>query len=103
MKAPATRPLLGIAALTCLIGGGIVWSQGGEANASIFIRSGLVLAAVWFAWPLIVRVDSRWIAPVVIALIAAVTRPALLLWLLPLLIALGVLRRPPAPPSRRRL
>lgn len=101
MKAPATRHLLGLAALGCLLAGAILFLQGGEANSSVFIRAGLVLAAVWFAWPLIIKVERRWLAPVAIGLVVAITRPGLLIWLLPLLIALGFLRRRPVPPSRR--
>jgi hypothetical protein len=101
VKAPATRRLLGLAALGCLVTGAILFFQGGEANSSVFIRAGLVLAAVWFAWPLVIKVDRRWLAPVAIGVVVAITRPLMLVWLLPLLIALGLLRRRPVPPPRR--
>lgn len=102
MKSPATRLMMGIASLLCLVGGGVVFWQGGEGNASILLRAGLVLGAIWFAWPVIIKVETRWMVPAIVGLLLAVTRPALLLWVLPLLVALGLLRRRTPPPVRRK-
>jgi hypothetical protein len=56
------------------------------------LRSGLVLGAVWVAWPALATLNRRWLVPAVIALAFAVTRPGLLIWLVPALLAFALLR-----------
>lgn len=101
MNNPTNRRIIGAAALAVVIGGALLYWNGEAATGGVLLRSGVVLAAIWFAWPALARVDTRWLIPAVLALILIVTRPLLLLWLLPLLVVLGFLRRSPSS-SRRR-
>jgi hypothetical protein len=96
-----TRSLLGLAAGSCLLAGGLIFWQGQEANSSILLRAGMVLAAVWVAWPALARVDRRWLGPALAGLILAVVRPGLLLWALPAWLVLGGWRRRSSPSPRR--
>lgn len=101
MNNPTNRRIIGAAALAVVIGGALLYWNGEAPTGGVLLRSGVVLAAIWFAWPALARVDTRWLIPAVLALILIVTRPLLLLWLLPLLVVLGFLRRSPSS-SRRR-
>jgi hypothetical protein len=98
---PTNRRIIGAAALAVIIGGVFFYWNGEAATGGVLLRSGVVLAAIWFAWPALARVDTKWILPALLALGVIATRPLLLLWLLPLLVVLGLLRRSPSS-SRRR-
>jgi hypothetical protein len=98
---PTNRRIIGIAALAAVVGGGIVYWNGAIANGGVLLRSGVILGAIWFAWPALARVDRRWLIPAVLAIVVLVTRPALLLWVLPALVVLGLLRRRPTSTRRR--
>jgi len=101
VHSPTNRRIIGGVTLAAIAGGAFLYWNGGASTGGVLLRSGVVLAAIWFAWPALARVDARWLIPAVLALILIVSRPLLLLWLLPVLIALGFLRRSPTS-SRRR-
>jgi hypothetical protein len=98
---PTNRRIIGGAAIAVIVGGALLYWNGDAPTGGILLRAGVVLGAIWFAWPALARVDSKWLIPAVLALILIVTRPLLLLWLLPLLVVLGFLRRSPSSHRRR--
>lgn len=100
MDNPTNRRLIGLAALAAVAGGGVVYWNGAIANGGVLLRTGVILGAIWFAWPALARIDRRWLLPAVLTLIILVTRPALLLWVVPALVVFGFLRRRPS--SNRR-
>ncbi|MGH8927188.1 MAG: hypothetical protein ACRDWH_02465 [Acidimicrobiia bacterium] len=93
MRALTTRTLVGIVAGLLAIAGGIVFWQGNQIGGGVLARSGLVLGAVWVAWPALTGLNRRWLVPAVVALALAVVRPALLIWLAPALVVYALLRR----------
>ena len=85
------RVIAAVAAALCLAGAITYW-QGNQIGGGVLVRSGLVLGAIWVAWPALVNLNRRWLWPVLAALAFAVTRPALLIWLAPALLAFALLR-----------
>jgi hypothetical protein len=75
------------------LGGGYIWWQGNQAGGGVLLRSGLVLGAIWLAWPGLVTINRRWLLPALLVVAFAVSRPVLLIWLAPALLAYGLLRR----------
>lgn len=96
------RALLGIFALICLVLGAYgVWAYGTRdsdwsALSSAGLRAGVLLASLWLALPQLerlLRVCPPWMLAVAGACgVAVVVRPRLLVYLLPLLGVLLVLR-----------
>jgi hypothetical protein len=82
----------GIAALLTLAGAVIYW-QGNKISGGIMLRSGLVLGAVWLAWPALSSINKRWLVPALAVLGFAVTKPAMLIWIAPLLLVVALLQR----------
>lgn len=94
MNSVSTRRLVAVIALgLCLVGTVIYW-QGNDISGGILVRSGLVLGAVWLAWPALMKLNPRWLVPALAMLAFAVTRPGLLIWVVPALLVFAVLRRP---------
>ena len=94
MNSVTTRRLVAVIAVgLCLVGALIYW-QGNEISGGILLRSGLVLGAIWLAWPALVKLNPRWLVPALALLAFAVTRPGLLIWVVPALMVFAVLRRP---------
>lgn len=90
------RTRLGIIALGCLLAAGGLYVAGGESETAraMFIRVGIVLAAMWWAYPQIEAWCQRrrypaWTVIITVAATAALIRYMLLL--LPLFAALFVL------------
>ena len=81
MNSPSIRWLIAAMALLLSLAGGFIYWQGDRGGGGVLVRSGLVLGAVWLAWPALA------------ALAFAVTRPALLIWILPALLVFALLRR----------
>ncbi|MEY4177492.1 MAG: hypothetical protein RLY70_1066 [Planctomycetota bacterium] len=96
------RALLGIFAVLCLVLGAYgVWTYGTRdsdwsALSSAGLRAGVLLASLWLALPQLerlLRVCPPWMLGVAAACgVAVVVRPRLLVYLLPLLGVLLVLR-----------
>lgn len=84
---------MGLGAGALAAAGGVMWWRGDEGGGGILLRSALVLAALWLAWPSLAAIDRRWLTPAVAAFGLAVVRPALLIWLVPVLLAVGLTRR----------
>jgi hypothetical protein len=94
MNSVTTRRLVAVIAVgLCLVGALIYW-QGNEISGGILLRSGLVLGAIWLAWPALVKLNPRWLVPALALLAFAVTRPGLLIWLVPALLVFALFRRP---------
>ena len=88
----STRRLVAVMAAALCVGGGVIYTQGNQAGGGVLLRSGLVLGAIWVAWPALVTLNRRWLVPAIIALAFAVTRPGLLIWLVPALLVFALLR-----------
>ncbi|WP_144057828.1 hypothetical protein [Novipirellula maiorica] len=85
------RPLLLIVAIALLIGSATAWWLGGESSskfaAAAMGRIGLVLAALWLAWPSLRR-PARWFPPAVavigvISLMVLAAQPRLIFAVVP--------------------
>jgi hypothetical protein len=72
--------------------GGVVYARGAQVSGGVLLRAGLILGAVWLAWPALARVNRQWLVVVVPAVGLAAVRPALLMWVVPALIVFAVLR-----------
>ena len=93
MSAVSTRRLIAAIAAVLSLAGAFVYWQGNRISGGVLLRSGLVLGAVWLAWPALSALNPRWLVPGVATLAFAVTRPALLIWILPALLVFALLRR----------
>ena len=94
MNSATTRRLVAVIAVgLCLVGALIYW-QGNQISGGILLRSGLVLGAIWLAWPALVKLNPRWLVPALALLAFAVTRPGLLIWVVPALLVFALVRRP---------
>ena len=92
MNSVTTRRLVAVVAVgLCLVGGVIYW-QGNEISGGILLRSGVVLGAIWLAWPALVKLNPRWLVPAFAILAFAVTRPGVLIWIVPALLVFALLR-----------
>ena len=81
-------------AVALSLSGTFIYWQGNEISGGILLRSGLVLGAIWLAWPALVKLNPRWLVPALAVLAFAVTRPGLLIWAVPALLVFALLRRP---------
>lgn len=96
------RAILGILAVGFLIGGALavyrfgVNDSSASASASVALRCGLLLSAIWLALPQIQAIARRWppwmIFSGIAALAALIVRPKLLVILLPAIALLGALQ-----------
>ena len=93
MNSPSIRWLVAAMALALSVAGAFIYWQGNRGGGGVLVRSGLVLGAVWLAWPALAALSPRWLIPALGALAFAVTRPALLIWILPALLVFALLRR----------
>ena len=98
-KVPVNRTLTGILAVLLTTAGLIVWFGvgGQDALAGALIRTGVLLGALWLALPSRTR-KAAWanVSPValivmLVAAVAFVARPRLLLFAAPVALVLGVL------------
>ncbi|HUP17416.1 MAG TPA: hypothetical protein VM848_15355 [Acidimicrobiia bacterium] len=94
MNSVSTRRLVAVIAVALTVPGAFIYWQGNEISGGILLRSGLVLGASWLAWPALVKLNPRWLVPALALLAFAVTRPGLLIWLVPALLVFALLRRP---------
>ena len=94
MKSVSTRKLVAVIASSLCLAGGVVYWQGNQGGGGILVRSGLVLGAIWLAWPALANLNPRWLVPALALLAFAVTRPGLLIWIAPALLVFALLRRP---------
>jgi hypothetical protein len=94
MNSVSMRRLTGAIAVLLSISGALIFWQGNEISGGILLRSGLVLGAIWLAWPALVKLNPRWLVPALALLAFAVTRPGLLIWIVPALVVFALLRRP---------
>ena len=95
------RLFIGICSLVLIIAGAVVWTQGASANhhvqvtAAGCVRAGLLLGAVWLAWPQTAELYERvprWVGMTLLGcLLVVVFRPKLIVIVAPLLAALLVL------------
>jgi hypothetical protein len=94
MDSATTRRLVAVIAVgLCLVGAFIYW-RGNEISGGILLRSGMVLGAIWLAWPALANLNPRWLVPALAILAFAVTRPGLLIWIVPALLVFALFRRP---------
>jgi hypothetical protein len=93
MKSEVTRRLIAFVALALSLSGAFIYWQGNEISGGILVRSGLVLGAIWLAWPSLASLNPRWLVPALAILAFAVTRPGLLIWIAPALLVFALLRR----------
>ena len=93
MNPAVTRRLIAAVAVSLGLAGGIVYWQGNQGGGGILLRSGFILGAIWLAWPALVTLNPRWFLPGLAILALAVTRPGLLIWIAPVLVAVALLRR----------
>jgi len=94
MNSVSTRRLVAVIAVLLTLSGALIYWQGNEISGGILIRSGLVLGAIWLAWPALANLNPRWLVPGVAITAFAVTRPGLLIWIVPALLVFALLRRP---------
>ena len=80
-------------AVSLLLVGAFIYWQGNRGSGGVLVRSGLVLGAIWLAWPALAALNPRWLIPALAGLAFAVTRPTLLIWILPALLVFALLRR----------
>ena len=59
---------------------------------SAFLRVGAVLAVLWLAWPDVHRLPAWLLGAVPLVIILAALRPRWVVYLVPVLVAIGVLR-----------
>jgi hypothetical protein len=52
------------------------------------------VGAIWLAWPALANLNPRLLVPALAILAFAVTRPGLLIWIVPALLVFALLRRP---------
>jgi len=94
MNSVSTRRVTAAIAVLLSLSGAFIYWQGNEISGGILLRSGLVLGAIWLAWPALVKLNPRWLVPALALLAFAVTRPGLLIWIVPALLVFALLRRP---------
>ncbi|TWU21581.1 hypothetical protein Pla52o_37680 [Novipirellula galeiformis] len=91
LSANFRRPLLLLIAIALLVGSAAVWWWGDESSARFAAaamgRVGLVLAALWLAWPSLRR-PARWFPPAVavigvISLMVLAAQPRLIFAVVP--------------------
>ena len=93
MNSASTRRVVAVITIGLCLSGAVVYWQGNQISGGVLLRSGLVLGAIWLAWPALSALSPRWLYPGLAALAFAVTRPALLIWVLPALLVFALLRR----------
>ena len=95
MNSVSTRRLVAVIAVALGAVGAVIYWQGNQISGGILVRSGLVVGAIWLAWPALTNLKPRWLVPALAILAFAVTRPGLLIWIVPALLVFALLRRPP--------
>ena len=93
MSLVSTRRLVAVIAIALSVVGGFIYWQGNEISGGILVRSGLVLGAIWLAWPALANLNPRWLVPGTAIVALAVTRPGLLIWIVPALLVFALLRK----------
>jgi hypothetical protein len=94
MNSISTRRVVAVMAAALTVSGTLIYWQGNEISGGILLRSGLVVGAIWLAWPALANLNPRWLVPALALLAFAVTRPGLLIWIVPALLVFALLRRP---------
>lgn len=94
MSSISTRRLIAVVAAGVALSGTFIYWQGNEISGGILLRSGLVLGSIWLAWPALSSLSSRWLVPALATLAFAVTRPGVLIWIVPALLVFALFRRP---------
>ena len=94
MNSVSTRRLVAVIAAVLCVTGAVIYWQGNEISGGILVRSGLVLGAIWLAWPALANLNPRWLVPALAIIAFAVTRPGVLIWIVPALLVFALLRRP---------
>ncbi|HEX2369824.1 MAG TPA: hypothetical protein VHM94_11395 [Acidimicrobiia bacterium] len=90
------RPALGVVAIVLVVGGLAFFVWPGlplvsQVSGGLIARSGAMLGAIWFAWPVLTSVRP-WVAAVLVVVLGvAVVRPSLLLVVIPLVLVVGYL------------
>lgn len=99
------RATTGILALLLLFGSGLLflfqpaWGDT-QAIAASALRIGAVLGAIWLAYPELSRLP-KWLVPLLIGVIVAIAfRPKLAFFIVPLVLAILLLRPKRKTPSR---
>ena len=93
MSLVSTRRLVAVIAIALSVVGAFIYWQGNEISGGILVRSGLVLGAIWLAWPALASLNPRWLVPGIAIIAFAVTRPGLLIWIVPALLVFALLRK----------
>jgi hypothetical protein len=79
------RWLLGLTTLGVLVGAGAAWSANDPGLAGLLGRVGAVLAALWLAYPALVRVDRRTMWLVALGVAVVILRPRSAILVLPVI------------------
>jgi hypothetical protein len=79
------RWLLGLTTIGLLAGAGLAWSAEDSGLAGILARVGVVLAAIWLAYPAVVDIDRRAIWLLALAVIVVILRPRAAVVVLPVI------------------
>jgi hypothetical protein len=98
-KIEVNRPLVGVIALGCLVIAGALWQMPDSNDMWVagFMRAGLMTGAIWLALPTKNRqaawanVPPRTLIGVVGGIVVVAARPRVLIFFVPILIALAVL------------
>lgn len=90
------RHAVGIIALVLLTSAFALWLWQSDGDYDMLlgalVRVGMVMGALWLAWPDVQRLPAWTFAAVPILLLVIAVKPKWFLFLLPILIALAVLR-----------
>lgn len=104
---PSKRTQIGIVSLVCLVTAGSMWLFGGDdgnliAAQAAMVKVGLVLGAVWLAFPQLAMLPV-WLATFGVGTVLAVLLfKKAAIFLIPLLVIIWLLRpRPPKPPKKK--
>ena len=98
VKRSSLRPALGVIAIVLVLGGLALFLWPGipvesQVTGGLVARSGAMLGAVWFAWPVLTNVRP-WVAVVLVMVLGVtVIRPMLLLVAIPAVLIIGYLGR----------
>jgi hypothetical protein len=98
-KVEVNRPLVGVIALGCIVIGGVLWNMpdSNDMWTGGFMRAGLMTGAIWLALPTKNRAAawanvSPWtLIGVVGGIVAVAARPRVLIFFVPILVALAIL------------
>ncbi len=79
------RIAIGVTALSALAAAGLLAMNGDDTNAGIAARIGLVLVALWIAFPVLTQVDRRTYLFIGLSALVVLWRPRSALIVLPIL------------------